>query len=113
VTGVQTCALPIYEVLELLVKNGLMAEVADRPGHFVLCKTPDSIPIKDVLEIIIQAGFSPKSLGLDALNPAIRHILGRVDAGTGEALKNFSLTNLLHLHSRLAGENNSPEAPAK
>ncbi len=95
----------INEVLEVLVKSGLMVEVADRPNHFVLCKTPDSIFIKDVLEIITQAGASPKSLGLETLNPAIRHILGRVDAGTGEALKNFSLTNLLHLHSRLSEEN--------
>ena len=35
------------------------------------------------------------------LNPAIRHVMGKMDAGSADALKDFSIADLLQLHSRL------------
>lgn len=92
----------INEVLEELVAAGFLAEVADGSGQFVLVKPPDTIRVNDVINVILQSGATPQSLGLDHLNPAIRNLLGKMDTGAAEALKDFSLTDLLQLHARLA-----------
>ena len=102
----------INEVIEDLVKANLLAEVAAGDGSYVLLKVPDSIRVKDVINVIIQSGTSPQSLGLDHLNPAIRQVLGKEESGAAEALKDFSITDLLRLHSRLSVPAASPPPKA-
>lgn len=92
----------INEVVEQLVAAQLLAEVAPGDGSYVLLKVPDSIRVKEVIDVMLQAGTSPQSLGLDKLNPAIRQVLGKEQNGVAEALKDFSITDLLRLHSRLS-----------
>jgi len=82
--------------------------VAAGDGSYVLLKVPDSIRVKDVINVILQFGTSPRSLGLDHLNPAIRQVLGKEETGAAEALKDFSITDLLRLHSRLSAPTSSP-----
>ncbi len=98
----------INEVVEELVEANLLAEVAAGDGSYVLLKVPDSIRVKDVINVILQFGTSPRSLGLDHLNPAIRQVLGKEETGAAEALKDFSITDLLRLHSRLSAPTSSP-----
>lgn len=95
----------IHEVVDALVKANLLADVSDGEGRYVLLKVPTSIRVKDIINVIVQHGVTPRSLGLDTLNPAIRHVMGKMDAGSAEALKDFSVADLLQLHSRL---NQSP-----
>ena len=92
----------INEVVDELVEAELLAEVADGNGRFVLVKVPDLIRVKDVMNVIVQSGSSPQSLGLDRLNPAIRNVLGRADSGANETLKDFSITDMLQIHSQPA-----------
>jgi len=91
----------LQEVVEALVKANLLADVSDGEGRYVLLKVPDSIRVKDIISVMVQDGVTPHSLGLDMLNPAIRHVMGKMDAGSAEALKDFSIADLLQLHSRL------------
>ncbi len=98
----------INEVVVELVEANLLAEVASDNGSYVLLKVPDSIRVKDVINVIIQSGASPRSLGLDHLNPAVRQVMGREETGSAEALKDFSITDLLRLHSRLSDPISSP-----
>ncbi len=91
----------IHEVLDSLVQAELLAEVAEDETRYVLLTLPDRIRVHDVVNVMIQSGGTPRSLGLDMLNPAIRHVLGKRDAGAAEALKEFTLADLLKLHARL------------
>ena len=91
----------LQEVVEALVKANLLADVSDGEGRYVLLKVPNSIRVKDIISIMVQDGVTPHSLGLDMLNPAIRHVMGKMDAGSAEALKDFSIADLLQMHSRL------------
>ena len=91
----------LQEVVEALVKANLLADVSDGEGRYVLLKVPNSIRVKDIISVMVQDGVTPHSLGLDMLNPAIRHVMGKMDAGSAEALKDFSIADLLQLHSRL------------
>jgi membrane protein len=102
----------INEVVEQLVEAKLLTEVASGDGSYVLLKVPDSIRVLDVINVMIQAGASPQSLGLDQLNLAIRQVLGKEETAAAEALKDFSITDLLRLHSRLAAATASPLPPA-
>jgi membrane protein len=91
----------INEVVDALVQADLLADVSDGEGRYVLLKVPDSIRVKDIINVIVRQGVTPRSLGLDMLNPAIRHVMGKMDAGSAEALKDFSIADLLQLHARL------------
>jgi membrane protein len=91
----------IHEVVDALVKANLLADVSDGEGRYVLLKVPDSIRVRDIVNVIVRNGVTPRSLGLDMLNPAIRNVLGKMDAGSAAALKDFSIADLLQLHSRL------------
>lgn len=92
----------IHEVVDALVKANLLAEVAEGGDRYVLLKVPSMIRVKEVIAIMLQAGVTPHSLGLDGLNPAIRHVLGKMDAGQAETLRDFSVADLLQMHSRLS-----------
>ncbi len=92
----------INEVLDALAAAGLMAEIAGGEGKYVLLKSPESIRVREIIYTMLQTGATPQSLGLERLNPAIRHVLGKMDNGTAEALKDFNVPDLLQLHSRLA-----------
>lgn len=89
----------INEVVEELIKAGLMAGVAERDGSFVLVKVPDKVRVKDVMDVILQSGSSPRSLGLDRLSPALRDVLSRFEIETDKLLKDISVTDLLQLES--------------
>lgn len=97
----------INEVLDALVGAKLMAEVAEGDDRYVLLKTPEMIRVREVMEILTQTGSSPQELGLDRLNPAIRHIVGKADNGVAETLQDFNIPDLLRLHSRLAEQETS------
>lgn len=97
----------INEVVDDLVDAGLLGEIAGGDGRYVLLKTPAAIRVREIMNVMLQAGATPQSLGLERLNPAIRHVLGKVDNGAAEALKDFNVPDLLQLHSRLAQQ----EAP--
>lgn len=91
----------INEVVAELVNEGLLVEVAGGEGQYVLLKTPSAIHVQDVFNAMLRSGSSPRSLGLERLNPAIRHVLGKIDAGAAGALQSFNIIDLLQLHARL------------
>jgi len=91
----------INEVVAELAAAGLLAEVAGGDGQYVLLKAPGTIHMRDVFNAMLRSGTSPQSLGLERLNPAIRHVLGKMDAGAAQGIGNFSITDLLQLHARL------------
>ncbi len=91
----------IHEVVDALLKADLLVDVADGAGRYVLLKVPDSIRVKDIIDVMIQDGVTPHSLGLDMLNPAIRHVMEKMAGGSAEALKEFSVADLLRMHSSL------------
>jgi membrane protein len=91
----------INEVVAELVRAGLLVEAAGGDGRYVLLKTPSAIHVQDVFNAMLRSGSTPQSLGLERLNPAIRHVLGRIDAGAAGVLKGLNITDLLQLHARL------------
>lgn len=80
-------------VLHELVNAGLLAELSDRPGFFVLLKSPDSVMVRDVFNIVFGSGKSLESSGLN-LGGTIGEIINRTDASLDAALVGFSAGRL-------------------
>ena len=76
----------LAEVLEGLVRNGLVAEVADRPGEYLLCRCGGSLTVAEVVKTLLSDGETPESLGLDALGDPAAALCLRFDAALDAAL---------------------------
>ncbi|MBU1693873.1 MAG: YihY/virulence factor BrkB family protein [Verrucomicrobia bacterium] len=85
----------LNEIVRLLVRTGFLAETSDKPGSFVLLRAADSIPIKEVVDIVMQEGARPEALGLAHRNPVIEKILAQLDSGVNRGLENLTIQQLL------------------
>ena len=47
---------------------GFLAEVAGRPGVYLLCRAPDKITVADVARHVFTNGLSPLEMGMDRLD---------------------------------------------
>jgi membrane protein len=83
----------INHVLKELIDAGLLAELSERPGYFVLLKSPDSIKVRDVFNIVFGSGTDMGNLGLSA-GGTVGDMLHKTDAGLDAALAGFSAKNL-------------------
>ncbi|MBI3986982.1 MAG: YihY family inner membrane protein [Lentisphaerae bacterium] len=99
----------INEVVDELVEAGFLAPVAESDASFVLAQAPERIKVKAVLDLLIGAGASPQSLGLENLNPAIRQVLTHLDADSSRSLSDWDIASLLQLNGRLSAP--APGAP--
>lgn len=85
----------LNEIVRLLVRTGFLAETADRPGSFVLLRAADAIPVKEVVDVIMQDGARPEALGLAHRNPVIENILGQLESGVARGLENLTIRQLV------------------
>lgn len=76
----------LAEVLESLVRNGLVAEVTDRPGGYLLCRCGGSMTVGEVVRMLLNDGESPEALGLDGLGPQVASFSQGLDASIDAAL---------------------------
>jgi membrane protein len=85
----------VHEVLGLLVKAGLLAEVADQEGRYVLLRAPERILVKDVIDVIIRDGSRPDELGLDSLRDVVRAVLTTFDEGVEKSIGALTIHDLM------------------
>jgi membrane protein len=85
----------LNELVRLLVRTGFLAETSDKPGSFVLLRAADAIPIKEVVDVVMQEGARPEALGLTHRNPRIEKILAQLDSGVNRGLENLTVQHLL------------------
>ena len=57
----------INEVIEELLQSGLLAELSEKSGKYVLLKAPDLVKVRDVVNVVMHSGVEPSDLGLGAL----------------------------------------------
>lgn len=76
----------LKEVVDCLVRNGLLAEVAERPGEHLLCRCGSSITVGEVVKTLLDDGESPEALGLDGLGEPVASFSQKLDAALGAAL---------------------------
>jgi hypothetical protein len=50
------------------VRNQILAEVADRPGEYLLYRCGDTLTVADIAKVVLDDGEPAEALGLNNLN---------------------------------------------
>ncbi|MCL2876552.1 MAG: YihY/virulence factor BrkB family protein, partial [Betaproteobacteria bacterium] len=74
------------EVLETLTRNRIFARVTDTPGHYLLYKCGDSMTVAEIVNVFLNNGESPSTLGLDNLGLEAQELDKTLDDVIGKCL---------------------------
>jgi membrane protein len=85
----------VNELVTLLSRAGLLAEVTGGQDRYVLVKDSERIRVKDVIDIIIEDGTPPRELGLENLGKTTRDVLKALGEGMDKALEGLTIQDLL------------------
>ncbi len=83
----------LNEVIDDLVRAGLLGELSGETPGVVLCRLPDQVSVHDVGQALMQLGTAPAQLGLSSLDPRIQQALGLI-VGTGTGVARLTLAEL-------------------
>ena len=85
----------VHDLLAIFVRSGIIAELAESPGRYVLMRTPDRIAIGDVVRMVTEDGASPETVGLSHPDPAIEKVMSDLDGGLQGSLGATTFAGLL------------------
>ena len=85
----------LNEVTGELVSAGFLAEVTGGRVGFVLLRTPDSIRVSDVINVIMQHGAGPGDLGLTTMDAALEPVVKQAFEETDRSLSRTTVQDLL------------------
>lgn len=85
----------VNEMVELLEDANILAAWAERPGCYVLLRTPENLPLKEIVDRVLLDGSTPEDLGLNHLDVNVQGVLTDMDAGMFAHLKERTVKDLL------------------
>jgi DNA-binding IscR family transcriptional regulator len=83
------------EVTDELIQAGLIAELSEKNGRFVLLKAPETVKIRDIVDVIMHSGVEPKALGMGTIDPKIDHFVKKASDGINNSLTQTSVQDLM------------------
>lgn len=86
----------VNDIIALLVKGGLLAELAGHEGSYVLIKSPERLPVSDVLHLLTHDGSGLADLGLSSMDPAVSKVVADMDRAIDDSMGEVSFAKLLH-----------------
>jgi len=85
----------LNDIVDELVQAGLLGELSENKGCFVLLTSPDSLKVKDVIDAVINSGVKREALGLGTADPRVEQVLVQAARGIDESLRQTSIQDLL------------------
>ena len=70
----------VRKTLDSLVRLRILAELKDRSGEYLLCRSGEALSLADIARAYLDSGESPQALGLDTLEPSFAAINRQLDA---------------------------------
>lgn len=84
--------LLVRHVLDALIRNRVLAEMAEQPGAFLLYRCADTITVAEIARVLLDDGEPPEAFGLEGLGESAvafdRKWLAMLDASLGETIAN-------------------------
>ena len=77
----------LNDVIEDLLRAGLVAETAGQPGAYVLLHDPSRLTAATVFQALLDRGAAPEALGLGNLDPRIRDYARQAERTWTQALE--------------------------
>ncbi len=90
-------------VTDELVRGGYMIPVTDRPGVYVLLRSPASIPVQDIVNVVMNAGSGVKELGLVRVDTEVLAAVKQAFDGMNGTLAGVTVESLLAKTVKLQG----------
>ena len=84
----------LNDIVGLLERGGLMAELADAPGAYVLLRGPEHIKVGEVVNLLLREGSGPERLGLDKLPAVVHEVIKSLDGGIEAGLSDRTFADL-------------------
>lgn len=85
----------LNDIVNLLERGGLLAELADQSGTYVLLRGPEHIRVREVVDLVLADGLPPEALGLRQVLPAVAGVTARVGEGLDHGLGDRTFQDLL------------------
>ncbi len=85
----------LNDIVGELVQTGILAELSESDGRYVLLKSPETIKLRDIVETVMLAGIQPADMGVAKLDPAVDRIVGQTHNAWRSALTDQTLDDLL------------------
>lgn len=85
----------LNDIVGLLERGKLLAELADTPGAYVLLRGPEHIKIEEVVGLLLRDGSGPERLGLDKLPASVTASVSRMTGGIKAELGNCTFADLM------------------
>ncbi|OGV60052.1 MAG: hypothetical protein A2283_19795 [Lentisphaerae bacterium RIFOXYA12_FULL_48_11] len=86
----------INEVVEDLVQSGLLAELSEKSGKYVLLKVPSLVKVRDVVDVVVRSGSDPANLGLGTVDPCVERIVKKASDGLNTSISQTSIQELMN-----------------
>ena len=74
----------VKDVLEDLTRNGILAEIAGRPGDYLLARCGGSLTVAEVTRVMLNDGEPPEALGLGNLSGNLPSFCATLDDTIGK-----------------------------
>ena len=85
----------LNQTTHILKQSGLLAEISEPRGSFVLTRSPDQIQVSDVVHIIMEHGSRSRELGLGRLDITVEEALESIGTGVDQQLAQRSIRDLV------------------
>jgi membrane protein len=82
-------------VTDELVRGGYMVPVTERPGVYVLLRAPASLPVQDIVNVVMNAGSGVKELGLVRVDTEVLAAVKQAFDGMSGTLADLTVDRLL------------------
>jgi len=82
-------------VVDELVKAGYLALLSEKEDTYALLKSPASVKISDVINVVMNSGAGPNSLGLSTVDPSISKAVKVAAGGVDTSMHGATVETLL------------------
>jgi len=82
-------------VIDDLVASGYLAKLSDKEDCYALLRSPATLKVSDIVQIIINSGAGPSALGLSHVDPGIRKVIHDATHGVDVSIQGTTIAELV------------------
>ncbi len=82
-------------IIDELVQAGYLAAISEKQGTYALLKSPASLQVSEVADVVMHSGVTPEDLGLASIDAKIAKAVERATGGMDSSLEGMSVESLL------------------
>jgi len=85
----------LNDMSHVLKEAGILAEVSEGEGIFVLARTPEDLMIDEIVDIVVNHGSQARELGLRRLDAELDDVLESIGKGVNDQLSSLSVKEMV------------------